>query len=830
MKRIASIIIFVLAISPLFAQHQDILLTDWQFSFNEHIPATHGYNPVAFHWTDVKVPHDWAIYGPFDRENDIQTTAVKENFETKPRVKTGRTGGLPYMQKALYKTTIHIAEEQLKKGNHFTLLFDGVMSQAQVFVNGQKVIYWPYGYASFYKEITPYLKAGDNEIEVAVENQPQSSRWYPGAGIYRNVHLISTGPAYIPVWGTQVTTDVTADLEVDSAALHLKTKVLSEKKQKIQVVIELQGHYFMHRKVMKAINTKEREVDVTFNYRLSDIGLWSPEHPNLYNLRIEVYANGKLSDVHEEKIGFRKVAIIPNEGFALNGQVRKFQGVCLHHDQGPLGAVANRDAIRHQLLMMKDMGCDAIRTSHNMPAPELVELCDSIGLMVMCEAFDEWDVAKCNNGYHRFFNEVEDGQDKPWAERDMVNMLHQYRNHPSVVMWSIGNEVPSQCDENGAQTLKFLQDICHREDPTRPVTCGLNKPKCFLENGFANDLEVLGINYHLSWYPQIYETLPQKLILSAETGSTVSSRGVYKFPVRRNDNSQLFNSFSAEGDGKNFQCSSYDMEYCTWSNTPDDDFAMQEDLPWTMGQFVWTGFDYIGEPTPYDNNAWPAHTSYFGMVDLASIPKDRFWLFRSVWNKREHTLHLLPHWNWNEGDAVPVMVYTDYPEAELFLNGRSLGRQHKLTAEQAAADTTWGVLKRYRLIWDAVPFEAGELKAVAYNYPQGEAVMETAIRTAGAPARIELIPDQAGQLTYVRVRITDKDGNLCPNADNLVHFTTTGPGRFVCAANGDATNLDLFHLPQHHAFSGQLTAIVEGNVVLEASAKGLKTARIHIGE
>ena len=817
MNRIVSfLLIFILATTSLFAQRQDQLLTDWQFSFME--TDTHGNQSELLDWSDVKVPHDWAIYGPFDRENDIQTTAVKENFETKPRVKTGRTGGLPYMQKAQYKTTIHIAEEQLKKGNHFTLLFDGVMSQAQVFVNGQKVIYWPYGYASFHKEITPYLHAGDNEIMVRVENLPQSSRWYPGAGIYRNVHLITTGPAYIPVWGTQVTTQ--------DNSLHLKTKILADKKRNIRYEVELEGDKFMYRTTFKGERTKEKDIDYTIK-PIMELKLWSPEEPNLYTLRTKVFIDNQLSDVHEEKVGFRKVEIIPGQGFALNGQVRKFQGVCLHHDQGPLGAVANRDAIRHQLLMMKDMGCDAIRTSHNMPAAELVELCDSIGLMVMCEAFDEWDVAKCANGYHRFFNEVEEGQDKTWAERDMVNMLHEYRNHPSVVMWSIGNEVPSQCDENGAQTLKFLQDICHREDPTRPVTCGLNKPKCFLQNGFANELDVVGINYHLAWYQQIYETLPQKLILSAETGSTVSSRGVYKFPVRRDDNNLLFNSFSADGDSKNFQCSSYDMEYTSWSNTPDDDFAVQDDVPWTMGQFVWTGFDYIGEPTPYDNNAWPAHTSYFGMVDLASIPKDRFYLFRSVWNKRDHTLHLLPHWNWNEGDAVPVMVYTDYPEAELFVNGKSMGRQHKLTAEQAAADTTWGVLKRYRLIWDNVPYEAGELKAVAYD-EQGQPVMETAIRTAGAPARIELIPDQAGQLTYVRVRITDQEGNLCPNADNLVHFTTTGPGRFVCAANGDATNLDLFYLPQHHAFSGQLTAIIEGKVTLTVTGDGLEPATLII--
>jgi beta-galactosidase len=463
--------------------------------------------------------------------------------------------------------------------------------------------------------------------------------------------------------------------------------------------------------------------------------------------------------------------------------------------------------------MLKDMGCDAIRTSHNMPAPELVRLCDEMGFMVMVESFDEWERAKTKNGYNRYFND--------WAEKDMVNMIHNFRNNPSVVMWSIGNEVPTQCNPDGYKVAKFLQDICHREDPTRPVTCGMDQVSCVLDNGFAAMIDIPGLNYRTQRYQETYARLPQSLVLGSETASTVSSRGVYKFPVE----------MKAGAKYDDHQSSSYDVEYCWWSNLPDEDFALAGDFEWTMGQFVWTGFDYLGEPTPYDQNDWPSHSSMFGIIDLASIPKDRFYLYRSIWNSSEETLHILPHWNWKgrEKEITPVFVYTSYPSAELFVNGKSYGKQSKNRSS---------LQHRYRLMWMDVIYEPGEVKVVAYS-EDGRAVAEKFVRTAGKPDRIELVPDRTTltpdgkDLAYVNVRVVDKDGNICPLDQRLITFAVKGAGTYRAAANGDPTSLDLFHLPQMHLFNGQLTALVQssetpGKILFEASAKGLKTGVLEI--
>jgi beta-galactosidase len=457
------------------------------------------------------------------------------------------------------------------------------------------------------------------------------------------------------------------------------------------------------------------------------------------------------------------------------------------------------------------MGCDALRTAHNMPAPELVALCDKMGFMMMIEPFDEWDRAKCDNGYHRFFNE--------WAEKDMVNMLRNYRNNASVVMWSIGNEVPTQCSADGYRVASFLQEICHREDPTRPVTCGMDQVTCVLGNGFAALLDVPGFNYRVHRYEEAYGKLPQGVVLGSETSSTVSSRGVYKFPVEK----------KADAKYDDHQSSSYDMEYCSWSNLPDDDLAMAEDHDWTMGQFVWTGFDYLGEPSPYDTDAWPNHSSMFGIIDLASIPKDRFYLYKSIWNKKAPTLHVLPHWNWEgrEGQTTPVFVYTNCPTAELFVNGKSYGKQTK---------SKESLQHRYRLMWMNVVYEPGEVKVVAYD-ATGKVADEKVVRTAGKPHHMELVVDRkeltadGKDLAYVTVRVVDKDGNLCPHDNRMIRFSVKGNGSYRASANGDPTCLDVFHLPQMHAFGGQLTALVQsaetpGEIVFQATAKGLKTARL----
>lgn len=759
-------------------------------------------------WETVDIPHDWAIFGPFDKNNDLQNVAVTQNFETQASLKTGRTGGLPYVGIGWYRTTFHSTP-----GKQTTLIFDGAMSEARVFVNGKEACFWPCGYNSFYCDVTSLVNEdGKNStLAVRLENRPQSSRWYPGAGLYRNVHVVTTEKIHVPVWGTQITTPYVKD---EYASVCLRTTILNAEKTELTVVtdiIDADGQVVSTKTNKGVINHGQ---PFTQNFIVERPKLWSPETPVLYKAVSKIYSGDTLLDTYSTRFGIRTIEYIADKGFYLNGKRRKFQGVCNHHDLGPLGAAINVAALRHQLTLLKEMGCDAIRTSHNMPAPELVELCDEMGFMMMLEPFDEWDIAKCDNGYHRFFNE--------WAEKDMVNMLRQYRNNPCVVMWSIGNEVPTQWSPEGYKVAKFLQDICHREDPTRPVTCGMDQVKSVLANGFAAMLDIPGLNYRAHLYDEAYERLPQNIILGSETSSTVSSRGVYKFPVERKAGAMY----------DDHQSSSYDLEYCNWSNIPDIDFARAEDHEWTIGQFVWTGFDYLGEPSPYDTNAWPNHSSMFGIIDLASIPKDRYYLYRSVWNKEAETLHILPHWNWEgrEGEKTPVFVYTNYPSAELFINGKSYGRQTK--------HKNGTVENRYRLMWHDAVYQPGEVRVVAYD-EQGNPVAEKTVRTAGKPHHIELVTDRSSlqadgkDLAYVTLRIVDKDGNLCPNDGRLVSFKVKGAGKYRASANGDPTCLDLFHKPEMHAFGGMLTVIVQsgektGEIELQATAKGIKTGTIRI--
>lgn len=790
------------------AQRSEYLLEKgWKFTKGEVSNAeAPAFNDTK--WETVTIPHDWAIFGPFDKNNDLQNVAVTQNFETQASLKTGRTGGLPYVGTGWYRTTFHSTP-----GKQTTLIFDGAMSEARVFVNGKEACFWPYGYNSFYCDVTGLVNEDgkNNVLAVRLENRPQSSRWYPGAGLYRNVHVVTTEKIHVPVWGTQITTPFVKD-EYASVCLH--TTILNAGKTELTVttdIVDVDGQVVSTKTNKGYIN---HDQPFTQNFIVEQPKLWSPETPVLYKAVSKIYAGDTLLDTYTTRFGIRTIEYVPDKGFYLNGKRRKFQGVCNHHDLGPLGAAVNVAALRHQLTLLKDMGCDAIRTSHNMPAPELVELCDEMGFMMMLEPFDEWDIAKCDNGYHRFFNE--------WAEKDMVNMLRQYRNNPCVVMWSIGNEVPTQWSPEGYKVAKFLQDICHREDPTRPVTCGMDQVKSVLANGFAAMLDIPGLNYRAHMYDEAYERLPQNLILGSETSSTVSSRGVYKFPVERKAGAMY----------DDHQSSSYDLEYCSWSNIPDIDFARAEDHDWTIGQFVWTGFDYLGEPSPYDTDAWPNHSSMFGIIDLASIPKDRYYLYRSVWNKEAETLHILPHWNWEgrEREKTPVFVYTNYPSAELFINGKSYGRQTK------RKDGT--VENRYRLMWYDAVYQPGEVKVVAYD-EQGNPAAEKTIRTAGKPHHIELVTDRTSlqadgkDLAYITLRIVDKDGNLCPNDGRLVNFKVKGAGKYRASANGDPTCLDLFHKPEMHAFGGMLTVIVQsgekvGDIELQATAKGVKAGIIRI--
>ena len=819
------------------AQRTETILKDWEFRKGHEIQASEG-------WEKVSIPHDWAIYGPFDKANDLQTVAVVQNGEDVATEKTGRTGGLPYMGKGTYRRTLEIKADELDGRRHI-LYFDGAMSEAQVFVNEEKVCFWPYGYNSFWCDVTDFVKAGGNEIAVLLENRPQSSRWYPGAGLYRKVRHITVPEVHVPVWGTYVTTP---HVGKDHAVVRVRTKVEGVAEGEVVTlttrIVDAEGRTVAERTDTRQIHKGEAEQ----NIRVNAPRLWSPEEPVLYFAGTEVYTGGSvdtawemerpeisirhgkdLRDKVSTRFGFRTIEVRPDEGFLLNGQVRKFRGVCLHHDLGPLGAAVSKAAIRRQLTMLKDMGCDAIRTSHNMPAEELIELCDEMGFMVMCENFDEWDIAKCENGYHRWFNE-DSGDGRIWAERDMMNMLHHFRNNASVVMWSIGNEVPSQWKEEGVEVAAWLQGLCHQEDPTRPVTCGMDQYNSVVLNGFAEQLDIVGFNYKVDRYIPAYELLPQKLILGSETASTVSSRGVYHFPA----------GIGAAIMHDDHQSSSYDTEFCWWSNIPDNDFAADEDYPWCMGQFVWTGFDYLGEPSPYDTDAWPNHSSVFGIIDLASIPKDRYYLYRSRWNRTDETLHVLPHWNWKgrEGEVTPVFVYTSYPSAELFVNGISQGIRTFAKADGQVPCLGEKAMERFRLMWKDVVYQPGEIRVVAYD-EDGKAAAEKTVRTAGKAAAIKLTPDRnvlkadGEDLCYLNVSLTDKDGNPVPADSRLVQVKVSGAGSFKAIANGDPTCLESFQKPQMHLFSGQLTVLVQsgnepGDITVEVSGKGVRKATVTI--
>ena len=520
----------------------------------------------------------------------------------------------------------------------------------------------------------------------------------------------------------------------------------------------------------------------------------------------------RLIDQSQLRFGIRTVKVSKEGGFQLNGVTRKLKGVCLHHDLGPLGAAVNKAALIRQIEIMKEMGADAIRTAHNMPSQWQMDICDSLGMMVMAESFDMWIYPKCKNGYARFFKE--------WADRDIENLVVRNRNHPSIVMWSIGNEIPEQGSEEGREIARHLQDLCHQLDPTRPVTQGMDRADEALKSGFAQVMDVPGFNYRVHKYDNNIRQLPQGFLLGSETASTVSSRGVYKFPVKPDDNSR-FASYSPQYDPNavkkaDGQCSSYDVEYCPWSNLPDDDWVWQDEKPWVIGEFVWTGFDYLGEPSPYDEY-WPARSSYFGICDLAGLPKDRYWLYRSRWQTESPTLHMLPHWTWpgREGKVTPVYVYTSYPEAELFVNGRSQGRLKKNPAER---------LDRYRLRWNNVKYQPGEIKVVAYDEFGVEAATLTNY-TAGKPVMLSITPDRytlradGDDMAFVRVQLFDEQGVFCPTLDHELIFTVEGEGTFQAVCNGDATSLQPFTKPRMKLFNGELVVIVRstetpGNIVL----------------
>jgi len=807
------------------AREHVLLDKGWRFTRDDRPEYSQEYVDVK-KWQSVTVPHDWAIYGPFSWQNDMQKVAIAQDGQKEAMEHAGRTGGLPFVGTGWYRNAIDVP--QLKDGERVTLLFDGAMSHARVYVNGKEAGYWPYGYNSFYFDVTDLVRPGEkNLVAVRLENLPESSRWYPGAGLYRNVHMIITDGAHIPMWGVSVTTPevrkewarvkVCTEIDLpetaDKSKYTLRTNIVNPEGLTVQTVTS------------KLTDMEYNGNSVEQTFVVTNPQLWSPDTPCLYIAKTELFENGKLKDEYESTFGIRSIEVRPNDGFYLNGRRVNFKGVCNHHDLGPLGAAVNDAAIRRQIRILKDMGCNAIRTSHNMPAPELVKACDEMGMMIMAESFDEWRKPKVKNGYNLLFDE--------WAEKDLTNLIRHYRNNPSVVMWCIGNEVSEQWHEGDVKTAYYLQNICHKLDPTRPVTQGMDAPDAVLNNNFAAIMDVAGFNYRPFKYPEAYKKLPQQIVMGSETASTVSSRGVYKFPVER----------KAMAVYDDHQASGYDVEHCGWSNLPEDDFIQHDDLPYCIGEFVWTGFDYLGEPTPYYTN-WPSHSSLFGIVDLAGIPKDRYYLYRSHWNPDSLTLHVLPHWTWpgREGEVTPVFVYTNLPEAELFINGKSQGRVKKDlsvaidSSYTEAARKNFERQKRYRLMWMDTRYEPGVITVVGYN-EKGEPVDTVEVRTAGKPHHIELTADRKSysatgkDMAFVNVRVVDKDGNLCPDATNKLNFSVKGNGVFEAVANGDPSSLESFQEPRMSAFHGQLTAVIRtsekpGDITLSVSSPGLKSARL----
>lgn len=814
MKIIIPFLISILIVSYTQAQRTVIQLEkNWKFSkgdFPEAVNKSFDDNG----WESVTVPHDWAIYGPFDKEVDKQVIAIVQNNEKVATEKTGRTGALPFIGVGWYRTEFSVPD--FKQRKKVLLTFDGAMSEAQVFVNGKKVGEWPYGYSYFYFDITSFLNSeGNNLLAVRLENQPKSSRWYPGAGIYRKVQINVKENISFEHWGTFISTPYITD---DVAKINIKTELNGNGFRQFTHItgsdlrLETEIKDATGKLVAKGSTTEIIDNHIEKNLAVTNPNLWSPENPYLYSATLKLFQENVLKDEQTIRFGIRKIEYLADKGFLLNGKVTKFKGVCLHHDLGPLGSAINTTALRRQLTILKDMGCNAIRSAHNMPSMEQLEMCDEMGFMMIAESFDEWAKPKVKNGYNRFFND--------WAEKDVVNLVRATRNHPCIVMWSSGNEVPDQWGSEGVKRAKWLQDIFHREDPTRPVTVGMDQVKATMESGFGALLDIPGLNYRVHLYEEAYEKFPQGFILGSETASTVSSRGVYKFPVEQAKNRQY----------DDLQCSSYDLEACSWSNVPDDDFVLQDDKPWVIGEFVWTGFDYLGEPTPYDD-FWPSRSSYFGICDLAGLPKDRYFLYRSRWNTMDETLHILPHWNWEgrEGQITPVFVYTNYESAELFVNGKSQGIQKKNNETPQ---------NRYRLMWMDVKYEPGTLKVVAFD-KQGNTITEKEIRTAGKPHHFEISTDKTSlkadgnDLSYVTISVVDKDGNLCPNATNQLNFKVTGAGKFRAVCNGDATSLEMFHLPTMKTFSGKLVVLVQssetsGEIKLEIESKGLKKGVLSI--
>jgi beta-galactosidase len=804
-------------------------------NLGEDIPFTQaGFDDSG--WRKLALPHDWAIEGPFQQ------------------ALPGATGKLPWVGASWYRKRFVLPATDA--GRQISLDVDGAMSYAMVWCNGHFVGGWPYGYASFRLELTHWLQPGKtNVLAIRLNNLEQSSRWYPGAGLYRNVWLVKSAPVRVAQWGTYVTTP---EVSSNSATVKIQTQgegATAATKVGTEIFEWNADRNRLGRSVARLIAEEAPLPDAsglqTSQLKISHPKLWSCESPQLYVAVTTLIHGGKIVDRYETPFGIRTLQFTADDGFLLNGQRVQLKGVCNHHDLGALGAAFNLRAAERQLEILKEMGGNALRTSHNPPAPELLDLCDRMGILVMDESFDCWKRGKRPNDYNLLWDD--------WHEADLRAEIRRDRNHPSVILWSIGNEVLElgRPDE-GRPIASELTAIAHEEDPTRPTVLGSNNRDAGF-NGVQTNVDVFGQNYQKSGYAAFKAKNPRIPVVGSETSSTVSSRGEYFFLERPEENAALqttnskaslpFSPVSEDkGQGKSdFQVSSYDLYGPGWAITPDKEFMALEKNRFVLGEFVWTGFDYLGEPTPYNNDTSnllnfqdaagraemarqlkelgkilvPSRSSYFGIVDLAGFKKDRFYLYQAHWRPNFPMAHIMPHWNWSErvGQVTPVQVYTSGDESELFLNGKSQGRKKKNAFE-------------YRLRWNDVVYEPGELKVVAYR--QGKTWAEEVVRTTGPAAKLLLQPDRkvikasADDLAFITVTVADKSGLLVPRSKNHLRFELAGPGEIVAVDNGDATSFEPFQASERNAWNGLALVIVRGikpgKIELKATSDGLQPA------
>lgn len=776
-------------------------------------------------WRKLNLPHDWAIEGDFSQDNP-----------------SGTGGGALPGGVGWYRKTF-VAENK-DKGKHFRIEFDGVYMNSEVFINGTCLGKRPYGYISFSYDLTPYLKWGEkNVIAVRVDNAEQpNSRWYSGCGIYRNVWLLKTGDVCVAEWGTYVTT---AKVDGQGASLNLVTTLENTGKENADVTVRSVLKDAEGKEVAQAESpanvVAEKSAEIAQKLQVTSPQLWDVEHPYLYSLVTEVMKGGQCVDRYVTPVGIRTFSFDAAKGFVLNGKPTKINGVCMHHDLGCLGAAVNVRAMERQLQMLKEMGCNGIRCSHNPPAPEWLDLCDRMGFIVMDEAFDMWRKKKTAYDYSLYFNE--------WHERDLHDFILRDRNHPSVFMWSIGNEVLEQWSDAQADTLsleeanlilnfghsadmlakegevsvnslltKKLADFVKALDPTRPVTAGCNEPNPANHLFRSGALDIIGYNYHNVNIPDVPRNFPGKPFIITESNSALMTRGYYRMP-----SDKMFiwpERWDKPFYDATFACSSYDNCHAPWGNTHEENLLLTKKNDFISGQYVWTGFDYIGEPTPY---GWPARSSYFGIIDLAGFPKDVYYLYQSEWSNKQ-VLHLFPHWNWTAGQDVDMWCYYNQAdEVELFVNGKSQGVKAKDE-------------NHLHVVW-RVKYEPGSVKVVARK--DGKVVGEKEIRTAGEPKKIRLTPDRntlnadGKDLSFVTVEIVDAEGNLCPLADNLVHFEVEGNLFIAGVDNGSQTSMERFKDNKRKAFNGKCLVVLQnagkaGAARLKAVAEGLEDAVVEI--